>query len=322
MYNEIFEKIKKYNNIVIARHIGVDPDAMASAMGLKKSISLTFPEKNVFAIGNGSVRFNFLGHLDKGYDFDQIDNILLIITDTPDSKRVDKEELTHYEESIKIDHHPFMEKFCDIEHIDPSISSASELVYDLIENTDLVMNKDIAEILFAGIIGDTNRFLFGNSIEKTFNVASDMIKKYNIDITKVYYNLYKRPLSEVNFFGYMATNMVATENSLGYIKIPKEIVSQYKVDPSQSGNLINEFNNIDEFLVWVTATEDEKNKVIRVSARSRGPVINKTLEKYNGGGHAMASGAKLTSFEEVDKLLVDLDELCKKYKEESDINEN
>ena len=102
MYNEIFERIKKYNNIVIARHIGVDPDAMASAIGLKKSILATFPDKHVYAIGNGSARFNFMGHLDKGYDFDQIDNILLIVTDTPDSKRVDKEELTHYEESIKI----------------------------------------------------------------------------------------------------------------------------------------------------------------------------------------------------------------------------
>ena len=307
MYNEIFERIKKYNNIVIARHIGVDPDAMASAVGLKKSILATFPDKHVYAIGNGSARFNFMGHLDKGYDFDQIDDILLIITDTPDSKRVDKEELTHYEESIKIDHHPFMEKFCDIEHIDPTISSASELVYDLVENTDLVMNKDVAETLFAGIVGDTNRFLFGNSIDKTFSVVSQMVSKYNIDITKIYHNLYNRPLTEVNFFGYMATNMAATENGLGYIK---------------SGNLINEFNNIQEFLVWVTATEDDKNKVIRVSARSRGPVINKTLEKYNGGGHAMASGAKLATFDEVDKLLADLDELCKMYKEESDNNEN
>ena len=30
MLKEIFKQIKKYDNIVIARHIGVDPDALAS----------------------------------------------------------------------------------------------------------------------------------------------------------------------------------------------------------------------------------------------------------------------------------------------------
>ena len=118
MYNKIFKKIKSYNNIVVARHVGVDPDAMASQIALRDSIRLTFPEKHVYAIGNGSVKFNFMGNLDRGMNFDAMDEILLIVVDTPDKKRVDMEDLTHYEASVKIDHHPFMEKFCDIEVID------------------------------------------------------------------------------------------------------------------------------------------------------------------------------------------------------------
>ena len=322
MYKDIFEAIKSYNNIVIARHVGVDPDAMASAIALKKSIKKTFPDKNVFAIGNGSIKFNFMGSLDKGIDFDQINDILLIVTDTPDKRRVDMEDLTHYEKSIKIDHHPFIEKFCDIEYIADEKSSASEIIYDLLNNTNLVLDKEICEIIFAGIVADTNRFLFSNSKPETFNTVANMIEKYNIDIMKVYYNLYKRPLSEIKFFGYMASNIEVTENGFGYIKISKDIVNSYGVDPANGGNLINEFNNVRELLVWLTATEDEKNKVIRVSVRSRGPIINKILEKHNGGGHALASGAKLKTFEEVDNLILDLDNLCKEYKKESDTNEN
>ena len=34
MYKKIFREIKKYDTIVIARHSGVDPDAMASPIGL------------------------------------------------------------------------------------------------------------------------------------------------------------------------------------------------------------------------------------------------------------------------------------------------
>ena len=45
MFKQIYKEIKKYNNIVIARHVGVDPDAMASQIALRDSIRLTFPEK-------------------------------------------------------------------------------------------------------------------------------------------------------------------------------------------------------------------------------------------------------------------------------------
>ena len=65
MYKKIFKEIKKYNTIVIARHVGVDPDAMASQIALRDSIKLTFPEKKVIAVGTGSAKFTFLGKLDK-----------------------------------------------------------------------------------------------------------------------------------------------------------------------------------------------------------------------------------------------------------------
>lgn len=322
MYKEIFKAIKAYDNIVIARHVGVDPDAMASQIALKKSIELAFPSKKVFAIGNGTIKFNFIGKLDKGIDFNKIEKILLIVVDTPDKKRVDMEELTHYEYSIKIDHHPFIEKFCDIEYVKEDASSASEIIYDLIKNTKLCLNKEIAEIIYTGMVADTNRFLFNNSKSSTFKTVSDMIESYDIDIANVYLNLYKRPLAEVKFFGYMASNIEKTENGVGYIKITNDVIEEYEVDPATGGNSINEFNNIEELLVWMSATEDIKNKVIRVSVRSRGPIINKLLEKYGGGGHALASGVKLKNFSEVSKLVNDLDILCKNYKEGSDNNEN
>ena len=69
MYKEIFKYIKKYNNIVIARHIGVDPDAMASQIALRDSIKLTFPEKKVLAVGNGSSKFSYKVLLYQIYTF-------------------------------------------------------------------------------------------------------------------------------------------------------------------------------------------------------------------------------------------------------------
>lgn len=322
MYKKIFKAIKTYNNIVIARHVGVDPDAMASQIALRDSIKLTFPEKHVYAIGNGTSKFNFLGKLDRGMDYDKMEEILLIVLDTPDKKRVDMEELTHYEYSIKIDHHPHIETFCDLELIEDEKSSASEIVYDFLKNTKLEITKEISETLYAGIVADTNRFLFNNSKAETFQIVSQMLKEEKIDITKIYQNLYQRPINELKMFGYMVNNMKITKNKLGYIKITDEELENHKVDAATSGNLINEFNNIEEITVWLTATEDKANEQIRVSIRSKAPIINKTAEKFGGGGHALASGVKLKSFKEVDELINALDVLCKEYIESSDKNEN
>ena len=77
--------------------------------------------------------------------------------------------------------------------------------------------------------------------------------------------------------------------------------------------MINDFNYINEVLVWATITEDIKNNQIRISIRSRGPEINGVAEKYNGGGHKFASGARLKTFEEAMKLMNDLDECLGEY---------
>lgn len=321
-YQRIYNKIKEYDNIVIARHIRIDPDAMASQMGLKKSIKLTFPDKEVYAIGTGTTRFSYMGKLDKTPVFTSADKVLLIVTDTPDKKRVDMPEIERYDYAIKIDHHPFLEEFCDIELIDDTKSSASEMVCDLINNTDLKMDLDVAETLFVGVVSDTNRFLFNNATAATFKMASDLINTYNIDITKCYSNLYKRPFSEIKLLGYMTSSMQISEHNVGYCKIPEKVINEYQIDTISSGDLINEFNHINELLVWLTAIEDKKNNIIRISIRSRGPAINKIAEKYNGGGHKLASGARVNTFEEVDNLVKDLDDVCQEYIESRDLNEN
>ncbi len=321
IYKSIYNEIKKFKKIYIARHIGPDPDAFGSQMSLKDSILLTFPSKEVYVVGTTVSRFKYFGKVDKVNSYDY-ENALLIVVDTPDNKRVDIDNFLSFKHVIKIDHHPFIEKYCDLELIDENKSSASEMVYDLIINTPLKMNKEIAEIIFLGIASDTERFLFNNTTYSTFLCIADLIKTYKFDITELYSKLYRRPLNEVRLKGYMAMNMKVTENGVGYIKITDDIINKYDIDSASSGGAINEFNHIDELLVWLSATEDIRNGCIRVSIRSRGPEINKIAEKYNGGGHKLASGARVVSFDEVESLIKDLDKACEKYIKESEVYED
>jgi len=319
MLKEIYKQIKKYDNIVIARHIGVDPDALASQIALRDSIKKTFPNKNVLAIGASSNRFSYFPKLDKAID---LDNAMLIVVDTPDKRRIDISNYDDFKYYIKIDHHPFIEEYANIEYIDDKASSASELIYRLINETKLEMDNDIAKIIFMGIVSDTNRFLFGTS-SNTFKVAATLQEEYNLDLSELYSNIFMRPLSEVRLQGYIAENMKVTENGLGSVKITNDIMTKYGVDVGSAGNLVNNFNYIEEVIVWVTVSEDIKNNLIKLNIRSRGPIINHIAEKYNGGGHHFASGARVTCMAEADSLLEELDEACRNYIENlGDSSEN
>ena len=130
MFESIYKKIEEYDVIVIARHIGVDPDALCSQLALRDAIKLTFPDKKVLAIGTGSAKFTSIGKLDR---IEKVSNALLIVTDTPDKKRVDSVDFSQFSYIIKIDHHPFIEKYCDLEYIDDTACSACEILMNFLK---------------------------------------------------------------------------------------------------------------------------------------------------------------------------------------------
>ena len=311
IYKQILKQIKKANTIIIARHVGPDPDALGSSLGLKQLIIDNFPNKKVYCIGSPAAKFRYLGELDKLPE--NIDDALLIVTDTPDHKRVDGIDPRKINNSIKIDHHPYVETMCKLEWIDDKSSSASQMILELAFQTDLKLTKEAGEKLYTGLIADTNRFMFSYTNSKTFDIVSKLLKETNIDITKIYNELYLRPYKEIRFQGYMSINYQITENKVGYLIIHDETLKQYNVDAATPGNMINSFNHINEMLVWVTATEDKDLGTYRVSIRSRGPIINEVATNHGGGGHMYASGTRLKNEEEIMSLIKDLDETSKQY---------
>ena len=303
-----------YDEIVIVRHIGPDPDAISSQIALRDSIRETFPSKKVYATGSGVHKFKYIGDLDK-IDETKLINPLLIVVDLPNIARIDGANFSLYKEVIKIDHHPFEDKMGEIELVNTKASSAAEIIAELILNTRLKLTKKVAENLFVGIVSDSNRFLLSTS--KTLRLVAELIEKGHLNIKDVYPNLYQRPLSEVKFQAFITQNLTVTENGFAYIKIGTEDIEKYQVDSSTASNMINDFNYINGIYVWTFVTYNAKNKQYKVNIRSRGPVINEIANKYNGGGHKLASGVRTESDEDINNLLKDLDNACKEWKNEN-----
>lgn len=306
---KIYKKIKKYNTIVIARHIGPDPDAVCSQIALRDTIKATFPSKNVYAVGMSVSRFKSFGTLDK-INEEELDNPLLIVLDVPNISRIDGITFSKYNEVIKIDHHPYEDKMGDTELVDTTSCSVAQLIGELVLNTRLKLTKEVAENIFLGIVSDSDRFLLQYTTAKTFKIVNQIIEKTNLDFTNLYVRLYERPLNEIRFQGYLAQNLITTENGFAYIKITTDDIKNFGVDSSTASNMINNFNYIKEIKVWTFITYDQKSTMYKVNIRSRNVIINDIAAKYHGGGHKFASGVRTTSEVDIDNLIKDLDERC------------
>ena len=315
IYKQIYKKIKEYDEIVIARHIGPDPDAIASQMALKESIQITFPNKKVLAVGVGVSKFKNYGLLDR-MDYESLNKPLLITLDVPNMNRIDGIEGLNYKEIVKIDHHPKEDIMATVDLTDITASSTAQLIAEVIFNTKLLLNEKIASNLFLGIVSDSDRFVLKNTTYKTFKIASELIERANLDFTSLYDNLYVRPINEVRFQAYIANNINITENYFGYIELTPDIIKEYNVDFATASNIINNFNFIKELIIWIFITYDEKNEIYKLNLRSRGPVINVIANKYNGGGHNFACGCRLKTKEEIEALKKDLDKACLEYLKE------
>lgn len=315
LIKQIYKKIKAYDEIVIARHVGPDPDAIASQIALRDSIRLTFPNKKVLAVGVGVSKFKSYGYLDK-MEYSELSKPLLVTLDVPNMNRIDGIEGLNYKEIVKIDHHPAEDIPAVVDWTDTDACSTCQMVGELILNTKLMLNEKIATNLFLGIVSDSDRFVLKNTTSKALRVTADLIDKVNLDFTSLYDILYMRSMNEIKFQAYIANHLEITENNFGFIELTPEIIREFNVDFATASNMVNNFNFINELLVWIFISYDEKNDLYKINLRSRGPVINTIANKYNGGGHKFASGCRIKNVEDIELLKKELDEACKEFLKE------
>ncbi|WP_088808876.1 MULTISPECIES: bifunctional oligoribonuclease/PAP phosphatase NrnA [unclassified Listeria] len=310
MKKKILDEIKAYETIILHRHVRPDPDAYGSQMGLAEIIRATFPKKKVFAVGTPEPTLSFLGELDEIPD-EVYASALVIVCDTANTERIDDARYSSGAKLIKIDHHPNDDAYGDLLWVDTSASSCSEMITSFYENfsEELVLNETAARLLFAGIVGDTGRFLYQSTTEETLRLAAKLVT-FPFDRFMLFQNLYQRPLKTVKLSGYIFENLNMHQNGAATIYISKEILKKFDVSAKEASDLVSSIENIEGLKAWIMFVEDGEE--IRARLRSKGPIINGLAKEYRGGGHPLASGATVYTQEEVSEMEQKLDQICER----------
>ncbi|WP_409370410.1 DHH family phosphoesterase [Lysinibacillus sp. 38-6] len=313
MKRQIIDTIASYETIVIHRHVRPDPDAYGSQLGLKELILANYPEKKVYAVGEHDTSLSFLAQPDQIAD-EVYENALVIVTDTANTERIDDQRYTKGKMLVKIDHHPNDDQYGDLLWVDTTASSCSEMIYELFEQgkeiADWQLSDASARLLFAGIVGDTGRFQFPSTTVKTFKVAAELIT-YNFNRNEIFDGMYEMEPKLLTLQGYIYQNFIMDEHGAAYVKLTKELLAEFNVVPSEASLLVGCLGSVKGICAWVIFIEEEDQ--IRVRLRSKGPVINTLAKEFNGGGHPLASGATAYSWQEAQRVITRLQEICKAY---------
>ena len=308
VFEKALEIIKAHDTIIIYRHSNPDGDALGSQVGLCEIIKDNYPEKRVFIVGDESDRYGFIVNraMDNLEDA-LIPSSLSIILDTSSPHLISGERWKESEETLRFDHHLFVEKIADYEVVDSSYESCCGLITDFAMSLSLCVSDKAARALYTGLITDSGRFLYDSVSSRTHILAAFLLER-SFDRNEIYRNLYVEDLESVKRRLSFMERIKFTYNNVAYVYSTNEDVEKMGVSPfSVSRGMVNTMANLKGVHIWVNFTEDG-DKVL-CELRSDSYDINKIAVKYGGGGHLKASGATLKSKEEAMKMLHDLDKL-------------
>ena len=317
----ILNKIKEYNKIIIHRHSNPDLDALGSQIGLRETLKENFPLKEIYAVGDMN-RFTFLGEMDEVTD-SVYEGALCIICDVAVSHMVSDHRYFLAKEIIVIDHHQnpvsldFDGHVCEVpvySYIKTEYAAACAIVADLIKEWNLTMPSNAATALYGGIVTDSGRFQYGNNLAPLFKTSAYLMEQ-GANAQHIYRNLYVETLESRLMKNYFQSKMQLTKNNVAYMFNDKDVFERFDVDTfTVSRGMVNLMAGIDTVKIWCNFTYDRTSEKVICEFRSRDIVIVDVAKKYGGGGHACACGATINSFEEANLVLEDFDRLLEDEK--------
>ncbi|WP_213336287.1 DHH family phosphoesterase [Enterococcus casseliflavus] len=312
---EILATIKAFDRIIIHRHQRPDPDALGSQVGLAEILRASFPKKEIYQVGGPVEGLDYLALMQTIPD-DFYKGALVIVTDTANAPRVSDQRYDQGAKLIKIDHHPNDEPYGELVWVNTKASSCSEMIvsfWQMFQN-ELTMTQEAARLLYAGIVGDTGRFLYPATTATTLRLAAELLD-YGFDAPKINRQLDQVSRSVARLSGYVYENIEIDEIGAGKVILSQELQQRFGVVDSETSAVVSLPGKIDEVMAWAIFVEQPEG-YYRVRMRSKGPVINEIAKRHHGGGHPLASGANAKDLEEVAVIYQEIQAAIKEFQAE------
>ncbi|HAP32462.1 MAG TPA: bifunctional oligoribonuclease/PAP phosphatase NrnA [Firmicutes bacterium] len=299
---EISELLHAHENVYILTHILPDGDAIGSALawgtalrhhGKKVRIFCpgVVPRKYAFLPGVVAIENQFPANLPLG---------LVFVLDCGDLERLDymKERVQSGLTIVNIDHHATNNYFGDYNIVDKSAAATGEMIYQLIQENNLLLSKEISLCLYVAIASDTGSFKYANTTPRVLKIASLLLEN-GVDPSLVSQKIFDEyPLSTV-FLLRDTLNTLQLDQSLriAWMSLHEDLLESYGAKEEELEGFVNYGKNINGVEVGIFFYHT-RNGETKVGFRSKAVVdVGAVAASFGGGGHPRAAGCTIGGWE-------------------------
>ncbi len=290
--------IRENGSFLVSMHVNMEGDAIGSALafcllaeklGKKAAVINDDPVPQVYSFLPGIARIaRTPDRPPSGFD-------CFVAVDCSDLKRCGKagEAARGARRVLNIDHHISNVNFGSVNWVEPSSSSASEMIYDLYREMKVPFDRESALLLYAGMMTDTGSFRYTNTSGRT-HVAAAELMRHGIDPADVYRRIYESSsFSDMQSLARILGGMKRDQSGrLVWFSVERGMMPRRRMAMDLTEQILSYARSIKEAEVVVLFRENFGAKGdIRVNFRSRGRIdVNGIAGMFGGGGHATASG--------------------------------
>lgn len=314
---KVIEALKQNSKFLITSHINLEGDALGSELALAKL--LEDEGKSVIIVNEDRIpkEYSFLPGIKDikilKEDFTYLSENLkdfrvFIVLDCSDLNRCGKVKnlITKDKLILNIDHHKANKKFGKINWLEEKSSSCCEMIFKLYKELNKSIKRDIALLLYTGILTDTGSFRYPNVTHFTHNVVSELLQ-FKLPISNIYHHIYESvPYSDIKLIPQILSSLKkdASGKPIFYLNMDREILKRKKSHYDLTENILSIIRSIkggELFILFKEVNPEE----IRVNLRSKGKFdVAKLARYFGGGGHRTAAGCTIKKNLEEATLLV------------------
>lgn len=319
-YQRIIDTLSPLKRVLITTHVRPDGDAIGTTAALSLALRKVNVESEILLLSHLPTKYSFLfkengiihHDVEKGwpekFPFDRFDALLVADTGTWSQLPGLQDRIANWRvPKLVLDHHLTQENWADEKLVITEAAAAAEIAAELIELWEIPVDSAIATALYIGIVSDTGWFQFSNTRPYTHRLAAMLMEK-GVDTDRIYQMLNQNERAERVALQTRAMQSleILANGRLAVMRISKEDFSETHAHVPDTENVINIPLQIRTIEVSILVTDPPEGGPIRISLRSKGQIdVAKFAEQFGGGGHARASGLKLTgTFDEAHDKVV------------------
>lgn len=294
MKSEVAARLRAAQRILLVPHVGIDGDDLGCMIALHRALEALGKRPVAFspdAVPQAYRDLPDLHRLTQTLPEGPFDAIVCLECPTP--RRLPPGVELQGTVVLNLDHHVDNERYGDVDWVDPQAAALGEMVFDLVHELGVPLDRTLAIALYVSILSDTGSFQYRRVSADTHRRAARLLE-HGIPTDVLGRRIFREESFEaLRLLGAMLARLrMAEEGRLAWSQIRRAELEASGLGWDDVRTFVERLDGIKDAEVAALFLEHDARRV-KVSLRSREFPVIEVAARFGGGGHPQAAGCVL-----------------------------